>query len=47
MKISADDVGKEREEERKHEEEKLRYEEQKQSLKEAKCLSFAMVNKSL
>ncbi|XP_059583959.1 nexilin isoform X3 [Alligator mississippiensis] len=42
MKISADDVGKEREEERKHEEEKLRYEEQKQSLKEAKCLSFAM-----
>ncbi|XP_019357032.1 PREDICTED: nexilin isoform X2 [Gavialis gangeticus] len=42
MKISADDVGKEREEERKHEEEKLRYEEQKQSLKEAKCLSFVM-----
>ncbi|XP_019386775.1 PREDICTED: nexilin isoform X7 [Crocodylus porosus] len=42
MKISADDVGKEREEESKHEEEKLRYEEQKQSLKEAKCLSFVM-----
>lgn len=49
IKIHFEDPGDEREqqEKRKQEEEKrTRYEEQKRSLKEAKCLSFVMVNKS-
>uniref|UniRef100_A0A8C0GHA1 Nexilin n=1 Tax=Chelonoidis abingdonii TaxID=106734 RepID=A0A8C0GHA1_CHEAB len=48
IKIKFEDPGNEREQEekRKQEEKRIRYEEQKRSLKEAKCLSFVMVNKS-
>lgn len=48
MKITSENTGKERVEQRKtqDEETKLKYEEQNQFLKEPKCLSFVKVNQS-